>query len=438
MLDMAAVRQLPAQKQAELFEDEVITIMLGSPDVILKHPLDLRWFPRWHKVVEVMLGLSSRGLEVGLTNIASELGGDVHSWYQSLGGLVRNYYTSVGYEGYLKKLREKHEDITIYRKLQEGSKAIAAGSSSRDVLGGLVNDSLSLLSTAEDQQDTFSASEMVKLMIDRLATVMDSKDDKHLGISTGLSKLDFVLGGLHPSDLCVIAGRPGSGKTAFALTMLLHALRKGLRVGFFSSEMSADQVMFRFSSQMANIEVTKYRRADFDDAELARLSAQAHVFSGFNIRVCDKFSIKASEVALRSRAWAMDGGIDLIVVDYLQRIHPDQEKGNENQDIGSIAVALKNVARHLKVPVVALAQLNRENVKRVDKKPRMSDIRGSGMIEQEADSILLLYRAEEDGDPYSSVIVDKNRHGEPGIEAVVNFDGKTARWFCDGVGGEYE
>jgi replicative DNA helicase len=438
MLDMAAVRQLPAQKQAELFEDEVITIMLGSPDVILKHPLDLRWFPRWHKVVEVMLGLSSRGLEVGLTNIASELGGDVHSWYQSLGGLVRNYYTSVGYEGYLKKLREKYEDITIYRKLQEGSKSIAAGSSSRDVLGGLVNDSLSLLSTAEERQDTFSASDMVKSMIDRLATVMDSKGDKHLGVSTGLSKLDFVLGGLHPSDLCVIAGRPGSGKTAFALTMLLHALRKGLRVGFFSSEMSVDQVMFRFSAQMAHIDAALYRRADFDEDQLTRLTSQAQVFSKFNIRVCDKTSVRVSEIALRSRAWAMDGGLDLIVVDYLQRIHPDKDSGNRNLDVGDIAVSLKNLARDLNVPVVALAQLNRGNMNRAEKKPRMSDIRDSGIVEQEADSILLLYRSDENDIPCASVIVDKNRHGEAGVEAVVNFDPRTMRWFCDGVGGEYE
>jgi replicative DNA helicase len=253
-----------------------------------------------------------------------------------------------------------------------------------------------------------------------------------------LPKLDFVLGGLHPSDLCVIAGRPGSGKTAFALTMLLHALRKGLRVGFFSSEMSVDQVMFRFSSQMAHIDAALYRRADFDEDQLTRLTSQAQVFSKFNIRVCDKTSVRVSEIALRSRAWAMDGGLDLIVVDYLQRIHPDKDSGNRNLDVGDIAVSLKNLARDLNVPVVALAQLNRGNMNRAEKKPRMSDIRDSGIVEQEADSILLLYRSDENDIPYASVIVDKNRHGEAGVEAVVNFDARTMRWFCDGVGGEYE
>jgi replicative DNA helicase len=220
--------------------------------------------------------------------------------------------------------------------------------------------------------------------------------------------------------------------------MLLHALRKGLRVGFFSSEMSVDQVMFRFSSQMAHIDTALYRRADFDEDQLTRLTSQAQVFSKFNIRVCDKTSVRVSEIALRSRAWAMDGGLDLIVVDYLQRIHPDKDSGNRNLDVGDIAVSLKNLARDLNVPVVALAQLNRGNMNRAEKKPRMSDIRDSGIVEQEADSILLLYRSDENDIPYASVIVDKNRHGEAGVEAVVNFDARTMRWFCDGVGGEYE
>ena len=159
---------------------------------------------------------------------------------------------------------------------------------------------------------------------------------------------------------------------------------------------------------------------------------------------------KISEVIMQCRAWDMLARLDVIVIDYLTRIKPDKTANNQNLDVGEVVTAMKNMARHMNIPVIVLAQLNRESAKRANKKPTMADLRDSGIIEQEADCILLLHRDEERTEIVSRshsafwekpgvdevfypeqtlIIVEKNRHGEAGIDLMVNFDKKIMRWF---------
>ncbi|WKJ91343.1 DnaB-like helicase C-terminal domain-containing protein [Methylomonas montana] len=134
-----------------------------------------------------------------------------------------------------------------------------------------------------------------------------------------------------------------------------------------------------------------------------------------NFRIFDKPAVTIADVALQAKAWAIDGGLDFIVVDYLTRVKPVKSSGNQTLDVGEVATGLKNIARQINIPVMALAQLNRASTKRTDKRPNMADLRDSGVIEQEADQILLLHRDDEDDNAPAEVIVDKNRHGEVAI-----------------------
>jgi replicative DNA helicase len=211
-----------------------------------------------------------------------------------------------------------------------------------------------------------------------------------------------------------------------------NVLKQGKRVAFFSTEMSVFQVMSRFASIEANIDAHKLRQANLDEQDFARITAAIGQILGFDLRVCDKPAITIGELSMQARAWAADGGLDFIAVDYLTRLHPDKAGSNQNLDVGLIVAGLKNIARNLNIPIMVLAQLNRSASQRKDKRPVMSDLRDSGIIEQEADQILMLYRPDDDGaelddikDP--QVIIEKNRHGSTGIVRC-EFEPSTMHW----------
>jgi replicative DNA helicase len=278
--------------------------------------------------------------------------------------------------------------------------------------------------STEGKAHNYTSKEAMTVFIDKLTEIHDAKDSGGIGLKTGINDLDNVLGGLQPSDMTIVGARPGVGKTAFAISILHSLAKKGKRVGFFSTEMAVFQVMGRLASLEGNIPAAKLRHADLDDLDFARLSNATNSITGMDFRICDKPAITVGELAMQARAWQADGGIDFIAVDYLTRLHPDKPSQNQVQDVGNIATALKNLARNLNIPVMVLAQLNRGSTNRADKTPVMSDLRDSGVIEQEADQIIMLYRPEEGA---AEVIVDKNRHGECGVVRCI-FEPNTMHW----------
>lgn len=410
-------------------EDIIVSILLRKPKLVLSEPLDLTLFDRHKRVIHAIVKLSGRGIDPDIFSISDELNDS--ALIADLGHIQNDVFGSENnYAHYLKQLRGKVTDVRMFERLREGMKEIAKGTPAANVLGEIVTESIRMFATADSRQYAFTAKEMMSTMIEKLEGILD-KGDELEGIKTGIPKVDKILGSLHPSDMCIVGARPGVGKTAFGVTVMLNAARVGKRVGFISTEMSVDQIAFRVSAQTADIDAKKYRTAGFDDQEWTRVSASVLTLSGMNMRVCDKSVMKVSDVFLQCRAWEMDGGLDLIVVDYLTRIKPDTATGSQNIDVGEIATQMKNLARDLKVPVIVLAQLNRGSTNRADSTPRMSDLRDSGVIEQEADSILILHREEdEDGNKTNLIIVDKNRHGET-MEAAVEFDSQTMRWWSD-------
>ena len=235
-----------------------------------------------------------------------------------------------------------------------------------------------------------------------MAAIARKSDGGLSGVSTGLTDLNAKMGGLHRSDLIILAGRPGMGKSALATTMAFHSAtttRSGEEarpVAFFSLEMSAEQLGTRILSERARIDSNAIRQGDLNAEEFDRLVEVSNQLSVAPFYIDDTPSLSVSQVASRARRMKRTGGLGLIVVDYLQLLTPQLGGKSENrvQEISNISRSLKAIAKELDVPVLALSQLSRAVEQREDKRPNLSDLRESGSIEQDADVVLFIYREE--------------------------------------------
>ncbi len=250
------------------------------------------------------------------------------------------------------------------------------------------------------------------------------------GVGTGFPDLDNCLSGLQKSDLVIIGARPSLGKTTFALDIARHAaIREGFPVGIFSLEMSREQVIDRLIAAESQVPLWKLRTGRLqDDMDFQMVQAGLDVLSKAPIYIDDAASPTILQMKSMARRLQMEHGLGLIVVDYLQLIQPRIGGDNTVAQITEISRGLKALARELNVPVLALSQLSREVDKREVKVPRLSDLRDSGSIEQDADVVMFIYRKDRDKlnpDPdemnSAEIIVAKHRNG-PLTVAKVKFD----------------
>ncbi len=236
--------------------------------------------------------------------------------------------------------------------------------------------------------------------------------DGHLsGLATGLTKLDTLMGGLQKSDLVIIAGRPGMGKTALATNIAYNIAQEyrgqarpdgtietvsGGIVGFFSLEMSAEQLATRILSEQTEIPSSKVRRGDISEEDFSKLAAAAQVMQTIPLFIDETGGISIAQLTARARRLKRQRGLDLMVVDYLQLLSGSSRRSSENrvQEITEITTGLKALAKELEVPILALSQLSRQVESRDDKRPQLSDLRESGSIEQDADVVIFVYRDE--------------------------------------------
>jgi len=280
-----------------------------------------------------------------------------------------------------------------------------------------------------------------------------SRDGGLSGISTGLVDLDRMLGGLHPSDLVILAGRPSMGKSALAANIAFHVARNyaydilpdGTRktssggvVAFYSLEMSAEQLAMRILAEASGVPSDRLRKGEIDASEFGRVRDAALEIQEAPLHFDDTGGLSLAKLAARARRLKRQAGLDLIVVDYLQLVTMGDGNRNDNrvQEVSMITQGLKALAKELQVPVIALSQLSRQVESREDKRPQLSDLRESGSIEQDADMVLFVYREayylgrapprentpehltwQEEMDKIShiaEVIVGKQRHGPIG------------------------
>tara|TARA_Y100001970_G_scaffold294331_1_gene450802 strand:- start:110237 stop:111751 length:1515 start_codon:yes stop_codon:yes gene_type:complete len=237
------------------------------------------------------------------------------------------------------------------------------------------------------------------------------RDGKMVGVPTGLNDLDKLLGGLHPSDLIIIAGRPGMGKTALATNFAYNAARKfheeksdtgtsiltdGARVGFFSLEMSSEQLATRILAEQTGISSEKLRRGEVNNEDFGKIVRASQEIETIPFFIDDTPELTIPGLRARARRLKRQRGLDLIIVDYLQLMRPTSSRrlNNRVQEVSEVTMGLKALAKELGVPVVALSQLSRAVEQRDDKRPQLADLRESGSIEQDADVVMFVYREQ--------------------------------------------
>ena len=302
---------------------------------------------------------------------------------------------------------------------------------------GMAYESVEIENLTEAAQTAFfgiEAKEGCSVSISSLVNTSLKKIEKRqggngiTGLSTGFYDIDNSTAGLQPSDLIVIAGRPSMGKTALAMNMVSNIASSGVPVGVFSLEMSDDQLTERMISSCSSVSSGRIRTGHLSDSNWGDISKAAGRLAGMQIHIDDSPALVVSEIRRRARRWKMRHNIGLIVVDYMQLAKSAKARGRE-QEISDISQQLKATAKELKIPVIAIAQLNRDLEKRPDKRPMCSDLRDSGQIEQDADLIMFVYRDEiynknTEDKGIAEVIIGKQRNGPLG-KSKLAFHGET-------------
>ncbi|NCO86832.1 MAG: replicative DNA helicase [Rhodobacterales bacterium] len=299
----------------------------------------------------------------------------------------------------------------------------------------------------------------------KVANAAYQRDGGLAGISTGLTDMDKKLGGLHKSDLLILAGRPSMGKTSLATNIAFNiakAYRKGRLpdgsegavnggvVGFFSLEMSAEQLAARILSEASEIPSDQIRRGDMTEGEFRKFVEAAKQLEACPLFIDDTPALPISQVAARARRLKRTHGLDVLFVDYLQLLRGAGRSENRVNEISEITQGLKAIAKELDIPVIALSQLSRQVENREDKRPQLSDLRESGSIEQDADVVMFVFREEyykereKPGDHElekmatwqaemerlhgrAEVVIGKQRHGPIGT-VDLSFEGRFTRF----------
>jgi replicative DNA helicase len=426
-------------------EQSVLGSMLIAPDTwdkVAEIIVEEDFYNRSHQTIfRAIIRLLAISKPVDLITVSEEL--ENHNELEEAGGfaylgeLAKNTPSSANVVAYSEIIRER----AVTRQLIGVAHEIAEigynpeGRDSTDILDLAES---KVFEIAEKRTGANEGPQNVESVlgktIDRLEALI--KTNKEVtGVSSGYTDLDKKTSGLQPSDLIIVAARPSMGKTTFAMNLCENAmLMEEKPVLVFSLEMPAEQIMMRMLASLSRVDQTKIRTAQLDDEDWARISnTMAMLKDKDNLFVDDSSGLTPMEVRTRARKLARDrGGISMIMVDYLQLMRVPSLSDNRTLEIAEISRSLKALAKELKVPVVALSQLNRGLEQRADKRPINSDLRESGSIEQDADLIMFIYRDEVYNENtelkgVSEIILGKQRNGPIGTVRLT-FQGQFSRF----------
>ena len=347
-----------------------------------------------------------------------------------LASLVDSVPTTANITHYAKIIKEK----SILRSLiAKATDIVNLGfEASEDVAEILDKAEEAIFSITQQRIQTsyYSIKEIIKQTFEAIEE-LSSKKDSVTGIPTGFIDFDRLTAGLQPSDLIIIAGRPVMGKTSFTLNIAQHAAtRAGVPVGFFSLEMSKEQLALRMLCAEARINSQKIRSGFLSERDWLRLTDAAATLSEAPIFIDDTPALSVLEIRAKARRLKSEHNIGLIIVDYLQLMKGKGRVDTREREISEISRSLKALAKELNIPVVAVSQLNRRVEERENKRPRLADLRESGAIEQDADLIVFIYRDEvynEDTPDkgIAEIIIGKQRSGPTGVVKLAFLDKYT-------------
>lgn len=384
--------------------------------------------PAHATVFEAILGLDGRGEPVDAVSVAAELGR--RNQLDRVGGanylhtLVASVPTAANAGYYARIVAEK----AVLRRLTEVGATIAQigytfgdPDAAADEASAAFLDALDVRRADEPK----SAAAVVSTVLDELSRIGNqSNQGGVVGLPTGFADLDEVTQGLHPGQLVVVAARPGLGKSTlgmhFARECALSTKRAGRVAVLFSAEMVDVEIGMRLMSAEARVGLQKMRAGTLDDADWARIAGEAARVADSPLYVDDSPNLTVLDIRAKARRLKQRcGDLALVVVDYLQLITRGGKRSeNRQQEVAEISRSLKLLAIELGVPVVAISQLNRLAEQRADQKPKLSDLRESGAIEQDADVVILLYKDDETRAGEMDLILAKHRNGPIGVVTV--------------------
>jgi len=357
--------------------------------------------------------------ELERTGYIAELGGPAY-----LTSLINNVPTSMHAEAYGRVV----EQTAIRRRMIEAANQIVKVAYKEEMTIDTVIDEAEKAVFGVSEHRRSSDLQPIKRVIrDYQQRVEDlsQRSDAMQGVPTHFKFLDNLLGGLQPSDLLIIAGRPGQGKTSFMLTIAKNAARISKKhIAIFSMEMSNEQVVQRLMSQETGIDSQRLRLGKLKDDEWSLFNEAIENFSDTQIFLDDTPGITPTQMRAKCRRLHLEHRIDLVIIDYIQLMSGDNRNENRVQEVSYITRNLKALARELNVPVLAASQLSRSIEQRSDHRPILSDLRESGSLEQDSDIVMFIYREKVDDpdDPMKNVteiIVAKHRNGPVGSVQLV-------------------
>lgn len=436
----APLQTSPTVPHSREAEEAVIGAVLINPEVFydVAHFLRAddfyihrnRWiweaFGRLHEQrIPVDLIILSEELEK--VNHLAEIGGSAY-----LTSLINQVPSSLNAESY-GRIVEGH---SVRRKMINAANKIASiAYNETSTVDQVMNEAEKAVFNVSEKRlthDLEPISTVLDAYYDRIDELSRHPDEIH-GVPTGFIDLDRLLSGLQPSDLLIIAGRPGQGKTGFLLSVAKNAaLIHKKHVAIFSLEMSNEQVVQRLIAQETGIDSQRLRNGKLHDEEWSLFTHAVEVFSSTQIHLDDTPAITPMQLRTKCRRLHMEHGIDLIIIDYLQLMSGDSRNDNRVQEVSHISRSLKVLARELNVPVLSAAQLSRAVEQRTDKKPVLSDLRESGSLEQDADIVMFIYRPDQyekdtEKQNVAEIIVAKHRNGPVGSVELI-FRGALAKF----------
>lgn len=377
---------------------------------------------------EAFVALHDRSEAIDLVTVTEEL--DQKGHLADIGGaayitkLINNVPSSLHAEAYGHRV----EETAIRRRMLLAANQIAKLAYEENLtLDTVMDDSEKAIFNVSQRRTTQDLQPIRSVLSDYFDRMeeLSQRDEALVGVPTGFLDIDKMLGGLQPSDLLIIAGRPGMGKTGFLLSAVKNAaLTHKKHVAVFSLEMSNEQLVQRIIAQETGINSTRLRSGKLDPDEWLLFTQAIEVLTETQIFLDDTPALTPLQLRTKCRRLHLEYKLDLIVVDYLQLMGGDIRSSNRVQEVSDISRNLKILARELNVPVLAAAQLSRAVEQRTDKRPVLSDLRESGSLEQDADIVMFIYRPEvyEEDSQFKNlaeIIVAKHRNGPTGDVQLV-------------------
>ncbi len=408
--------------------------MLISPrdaiaEVVEKITADYFYVPAHQTIFDALVELWNAGAAVDLITFTQNLRD--RNLLETVGGAaaITNLFTfvptaaNVGY--YIEIVRDKYILRSI---IAAGTESVRRAYEEQDEVGNLLDEvEQRIFAVGEDRfkGQMLSMKDQVMEAIESIEKLYERKGGI-TGVSTGFVEFDRMTSGMHPSEMIVIAARPSMGKTALAMNIAEHvAINEKLPVGVFSLEMSSQQLVQRLLCSRARVNLQKVRDGFLGERDFPSLTAAASKLAEAKIFIDDTASLTILELRAKARRLKAQQDVQLIIIDYLQLLRSTSRRAQDNRqlEISEISAGLKGLAKELKIPVIVVAQLNRQPEQRAGGKPRLSDLRESGSIEQDADLVGLLVRpeiyeedeearAEKSGE--AELIIAKQRNGPVG------------------------